>query len=39
MQYSFYVINWALPELKRIDTKIRKPLTNDKMHDPKADKD
>ena len=39
VQYSFNRINWTLPDLRRIDTIIRKLLTCYKMHRPKADKD
>ena len=39
VQYSFNVINWALQDLIRNDTKIRKLLTCYKMHHPKVDKD
>ena len=37
--YSFNVINWNLSELKKIDTKIRKQLTCNRMHHPKSDVD
>ena len=35
--YSFNVIDWNLSELKKIDTKIRKQLTRNRMHHPKSD--
>ena len=35
--YSFHVVNWNLEEIKRIDTKIRKLMTLNRMHHPKAD--
>ena len=35
--YSFSVINWNLEEIRRMDKKIRKPLTLNRMHYPKAD--
>ena len=37
--YSYNVINWNIPEIKRIDTKIRKLLTTHRMHHPKSDVD
>ena len=37
--YSFNVINWNLRELKKIDTKIRKQLTCNRMHHPEPDVD
>ena len=38
-QYSFNIINWNLANLNRLDTKIRKLLTSNKMHHPKANVD
>ena len=35
--YSFNIINWKISDIKRLDTKIRKPLTIHRMHHPKAD--
>ena len=35
--YSFNVINWNLEEIRRMDRKIRKLLTLNRMHQPKAD--
>ena len=35
--YSFNVVNWNLEETKRIDRKIGKLMTLNKMHHPKAD--
>ena len=35
--YSFNVVNWNLEEIKRIDRKIRKLMTLNRMHHPKAD--
>ena len=35
--YSFNIINWTMPEIKRLDTKTRKLLTMNRMHHPKAD--
>ena len=37
VQYSFNIINWNLADLNRLDTKIRKLLTSNKMHHPKVD--
>ena len=37
--YSFNVVNWNLQELKKLDTKIRKQLTCNRMHHPKSDVD
>ena len=37
--YSFNIINWTIPEIRRLDTKIRKLLTCNRMHHPKADVD
>ena len=37
--YSFNIINWNLNEIKRLDAKIRKQLTINRMHHPKADVD
>ena len=34
--YSFNVVNWNLDEIKRIDRKIRKLMTLNRMHHPKA---
>ena len=35
--YSFNVVSWNLDEIKRIDRKIRKLMTLNRMHHPKAD--
>ena len=35
--YSFNVFNWNLEEIRRMDRKIRKLLTLNRMHHPKAD--
>ena len=35
--YSFNIINWNLSDIKKMDTKIRKLLTCNRMHHPKAD--
>ena len=35
--YSFNVINWNMNELKRLDAKIMKQLTCNRMHHPKSD--
>ena len=35
--YSFNAVNWNLEELTRIDWKIRKLMTLNRMHHPKAD--
>ena len=35
--YSFNVINWNLEEIKRMDRKIQKLLTLNRMHHPKVD--
>ena len=37
--YSFNIMNWALQELAKLDTKTRKLLTMYKIHQPKSDKD
>ena len=37
--YSFNVLNWTMSEIKRLDIKVRKNLTINKMHHPKADVD
>ena len=37
--YSFNIINWNLNEIKRLDAKIGKQLTINRMHHPKADVD
>ena len=34
--YSFNIINWTIPEIKRLDLKIRKPLTCNRMHHRKV---
>ena len=37
--YSFNIINWTIPEIRRLDTKIRKLLTCNRMRNPKGDVD
>ena len=37
--YSFSIINWNMSDLRKIDTKIRKQLTCNRMHHPKSDVD
>ena len=37
--YSFNILNWTISEIKRLDIKVRKLLTMNKMHHPKADVD
>ena len=37
--YSFNIINWTITEIRRLDTKIRKLLTCNRMHHPKDDVD
>ena len=37
--YSFNVINWQVSEIMKMDAKIRKLLTCERMHHPKADVD
>ena len=37
--YSFNITKWAIPETRRLDTKIHKLLTCNRMHHPKADVD
>jgi hypothetical protein len=39
VMYSFNIINWTIGEIKRMDTKVRKFLTMNRMHHPKADVD
>jgi DNA-dependent RNA polymerase auxiliary subunit epsilon len=36
---SFNIISWKMSDIKRLDTKIRKMLTMEKMHHAKADVD
>ena len=33
--YSFNIINWTITEIRRLDRKIRKLLTCNRMHHPK----
>ena len=35
--YSYNIINWNISDIKKMDTKIRKLLTCNRMHHPKAD--
>ena len=35
--YSFIVVNWNMEKIKRIDRKIRKLMTLNRLHHPKAD--
>ena len=37
VMYSFNIINWTIPEIRRLDMKICKLLTCNRMHHPKAD--
>ena len=37
--YSFYIINWNICNIRRLDTKTRNILTMENMHHPKADVD
>ena len=37
--YSFNIVNWTLSDIKKIDTKIRKLMSCNRMHHPKADVD
>ena len=37
VSYSFNVVNQNLEEIKRIDRKIRKLMTLNRMHHPEAD--
>ena len=37
--YSFNIINWTIHEIRKLDAKIRKLLTCNRMHHPKADVD
>ena len=37
MTFSYNIINWNLNELKKIDIKIRKLLTCQRMYHPKTD--
>ena len=37
--YGFNILYWTMPEIKRLDVKVRKLLTINKMHHPKADVD
>ena len=39
VQYSFNIINWNMADIRRMDVKTRKLLTNNRMHHPKADID
>ena len=35
--YSFIIVNWTLSDITKIDTKIRKLMSCNRMHHPKAD--
>ena len=37
--YSFNIINWSIPEIRRLDPKMRKLLRCNRMHRLKADVD
>ena len=37
--YGFNILNWTISEIRRIDIKVRKLLTMNKIHHPKADVD
>ena len=37
--YSFNIVNWTLSDMKKIDTKIRKLMSCNRMHHPTADVD
>ena len=37
--YSFNIVNWTPSDIKKMDTKIRKLMTCNRMHHPKADVD
>ena len=37
--YNFNIINWTIPEIRKLDTKIHKLLTCNRMHHLKADVD
>ena len=37
--YSFNIVNWTLSDIKKIDTKIRKLMSCNRMHHSKADVD
>ena len=37
--YSFNIVNWTQSDVKKMDTKIRKLMTCNRMHHPKADVD
>ena len=37
VSYTFNVVNWNLEEIKRIDRKIRKSMTLNRMHHPEAE--
>ena len=37
--YSFNIVNWTLSDIKKMDTRIRKLMTCNRMHHPKADID
>ena len=37
--YGFNILYWTMPETKRLDVKVRKLLTINKMHHPEADVD
>ena len=39
VMYSFNIMNWTVPEIRRLDTKIHKLLICNRMHHPKADVD
>ena len=37
--YGFNILYWTMPEIEGLDVKVRKLLTINKMHHPKADFD
>ena len=34
--YGFNILNWTMSEIKRLDVKVRKLLTMNKMHQPQS---
>ena len=39
VSYSFIIINWTLDDIRKLDRKMRKLLTKERMHHPKSDVD
>ena len=39
VMYSFNIMKWTVPEIRRLDAEIHKLLICNRMHHPKADVD